>query len=105
MPAAAVVLTTLPDRRSADRLASALVRQKLAACVSVLGPVRSVYRWKGRVERAREMLLVVKTARSRCPALERFVRRNHPYEVPEVLCLPVTRGSSAYLSWLGAAVA
>lgn len=103
MPAA-VMLTTLPDRRTASAMATALVRRKLAACVTVLDGARSTYRWKGKVERARESLLVVKTTDARYAALERFLRAGHPYDVPEVLRLPVTKGSAPYLRWLEGSV-
>jgi len=97
---ALVVLTTAPDRKTADSLAKALVREKLAACVSVSAGAVSHYRWKGKIERAREALLVIKTLDRKFPALEKFISKNHPYDVPELVALRVARGSRKYLSWL-----
>ena len=95
-----VVLTTMPDSMSARKLAGELVRKKLAACVSLLGDVASVYRWKGKIEKARECLVVIKTSKSRWKALEKFVLSRHPYEFPELIALPVTLASKKYLSWI-----
>jgi periplasmic divalent cation tolerance protein len=85
-------------------LAEALVGERLAACVNIVGPIRSVYRWQGEVCRDDEQLLLIKTTRDHCPALERRVRELHSYEVPEVVVLPIESGSEAYLSWLRAQV-
>ena len=95
-----LVLTTMPDRRSAQRLADALVRQKLAACVSVLPGVSSTYRWKGKIEKTRESLLLIKTAKKRWKALSTFVLSRHPYELPELIALPVAAGSEKYFDWI-----
>jgi periplasmic divalent cation tolerance protein len=97
--AARVVLVAVPPRR-ARALARALVSRRLAACASLVPGVRSVYRWKGRVEEARETLLVIKTAAPRVPALLAAVAELHPYEVPEALALPVASGLAPYLAWL-----
>lgn len=100
-----VVLVTCANPAEARRIARALVHARLAACVNVAGaPVRSVYRWKGKVESAREHLLVIKTSRKRFAALEREVRRLHSYEAPEVIALPIAAGSRAYLCWLAECV-
>jgi periplasmic divalent cation tolerance protein len=97
-----VVLITCGTRREAKRIASRLVERRLAACVNVLEtPMRSTYRWKGRVEIAAEYLLLVKTARKLLAALRAEVERMHSYEVPEVIALPIAGGSAAYLRWLG----
>lgn len=93
------VLITAPDAQKARRLARELVRRRLAACVN-LHPIESVYRWKGRVEEAREVALAVKTARRKFPALENAVRELHPYEVPCILALPIEAGSRPYLQWV-----
>lgn len=104
-PAAQVLLCTAPaEGGHAERLARGLVEAELAACVNLVGPVRSIYRWQGAVAEDPELLLVIKT-RAACYAdVEAYLLREHPYEVPEVIALDVTRGSEAYLAWLGAQV-
>ncbi|HEX5064565.1 MAG TPA: divalent-cation tolerance protein CutA [Myxococcota bacterium] len=94
------LLLTAPDEETGRRIARALVEERLAACVNVLPGVRSIYRWKGAVEEASEVMLVAKTRASRAAALAARVRALHPYELPEVLALPVTDGSQAYLRWV-----
>jgi periplasmic divalent cation tolerance protein len=100
MTDAVVVLVTAGDADEAARIGRALVAERLAACVNVVGPVRSIYRWQGAVEEATEHLLVVKARRADAAALDARVRALHSYEVPEVLVLPVEGGSAAYLAWL-----
>jgi periplasmic divalent cation tolerance protein len=95
-----LVLTNLPDRPAAEKLAEALVSGRLAACVNVLAPCRSVYRWKGALQNDEEIPVLVKTTVARYPALEAAIRANHPYELPEIVALPVERGLAAYLSWV-----
>ena len=96
-----VVLVTCGTRREAGRIAAELVERRLAACVNLLeAPVRSTYRWKGRVETAAEYLLLIKTAKKKLRALRAAVERLHSYEVPEVIALPIAEGSPAYLRWL-----
>jgi len=99
-----LVLTTLPDKASADTLAARLIEENLAACVSILAPCESIYRWQGAIETAREIPLFIKTLRDRYPALEAAIRALHPFEIPELIALPVTHGSSAYLDWVAASV-
>ncbi len=102
---ACIVLVTCDSLIQGRAIAKAVVRNRLAACVNlVLGPVQSIYRWKGKVEVAREHLLVIKTTRKRLKALEREVLRLHSYDVPEFLVLPVSAGSVKYLSWLNQSV-
>jgi periplasmic divalent cation tolerance protein len=84
----------------ADRIAGALVEGKHAACVTRVGPVRSVYRWKGEVERADEVLLIAKTRTDRFEELRRAVLAAHSYEVPEIIALPIEAGETAYLNWI-----
>ena len=96
----AIVLTTLGADADAAALARTLVEEGLAACVNVLPPMTSVYRWKGAVEQDREQQLIIKTAVARLGDLETRLRMLHPYELPEFLVLPATGGSSAYLTWL-----
>jgi periplasmic divalent cation tolerance protein len=97
-----LVLTNLPDREAAERLAGALVEQRVAACVNILAPCKSVYRWKGAVQHDEEHPLLVKTTAERYPALEAAIRAAHPYELPEIIAVPVERGLPAYLAWVDA---
>ena len=99
-----VALTTVAGEEDAVRLARALLDRRLAACVNVLPGVRSLYRWKGAIEDDREHLLVIKTSAGRYPALAAAFEELHPYEVPELLALPVEAGAERYLSWLGSSV-
>ena len=100
MTEALLVLTNCPDEHFADRIALALVEQRLAACVNRLAPVQSVYRWQGNVERATEVPLLVKTTRERYGDVEQAIRHLHPYDVPEIIALPITAGYAAYLRWI-----
>lgn len=95
----AIVLTTIGADADAAALARTLIEERLAACVNVLPPMLSTYRWSGRVEQEREQQLVIKTATARVPALEVRLRELHPYELPEFLVLHAT-GSDAYLGWV-----
>lgn len=95
-----LVLTNLPDRASAERLAHALVEARLAACVNILAPCRSFYPWKGKTEDAQEHPMLIKTARDRYAALEAAIRASHPYELPEIVAVPLAAGYSAYLDWV-----
>jgi periplasmic divalent cation tolerance protein len=95
-----LVLTNLPDRASAERLATLLVEQRLAACVNVLAPCDSVYRWQGETQRDEEHPLLIKTAQDCYAELEAAIRANHPYELPEIIAVPIVRGLPAYLSWV-----
>ena len=102
MTDALVVLVTAPSAEQAAALARALVEARLAACGNVVPGLRSIYRWEGRVQDEPEALLVLKTTRDRLEALRERVLALHPYDVPEVLALPVEAGSAAYLAWLAA---
>ena len=95
-----IVLTTLPSEGDAERFALQLVEERLAACVNILPPMRSVYRWRNAVEQANERQLLIKTTRARLSALENRLRKLHPYDVPEFVVLPIDSGSADYLSWL-----
>jgi periplasmic divalent cation tolerance protein len=95
-----LVLTNLPDRAAAERIAEALVEQKLAACVNILAPCRSVYRWKGELQRDEEHPMLIKTTAERYPALEHALRAAHPYELPEIIAVPIERGLPQYLAWV-----
>ena len=94
------MLTNLPDRASAERLAETLIGQRVAACVNILAPCRSVYRWKGGVQHDEEHPLLAKTTQARYAALEAAIRAGHPYELPEIIAVPVTVGLPAYLQWV-----
>jgi periplasmic divalent cation tolerance protein len=94
------ITTTADSRPAAETIASELVNRRLAACVQIVGPVHSVYRWQGAVERADEWLLFIKTAASRCAAVESAIRELHPYEQPEIIATPIVAGSEGYLAWL-----
>jgi len=95
-----LVMTTLPDPQVAGSIARALVEQRLAACVSIQSPCVSVYRWKGAVEQAEEIPLLIKTTVDRYPALEAALRAMHPYDLPEIVALSVTGGLPEYLDWI-----
>lgn len=99
---ALVVLVTAPSAEEAARMARALVEERLAACGNVVPGLRSIYRWEGKVQEEAEALLLLKTTRRRFEALRARVRSLHPYEVPEVIALPVEAGHPAYLEWLAA---
>ncbi len=95
-----LVMTNFPDRAAAEKLAEALIDGRLAACVNILSPCRSVYRWQGEVQHDEEFPLLVKTTRERYAALEQAIRAAHPYELPEIIAVPVERGLPAYLDWV-----
>ena len=97
-----LVLTNLPDRETAERLAGVLVEQRLAACVNILAPCGSVYRWQGAVQREEEHPVLIKTTAERYPALEAAIRAAHPYELPEIIAVPIERGLPAFLAWVDA---
>ena len=101
---ALVVLVTVPNAETAEKLAEALVGERLAACVNVLDGVRSIYRWKGAVERDDELLCICKTTRDGFEKLRARVVELHPYDVPEVVALPIELGHTPYLAWLTASV-
>lgn len=100
-----VVLVTCASAGQAHKIARALVAARLAACGNVFeAPVRSIYRWKGRVESAKEFLLVLKTSRKRFAAIERAVRELHTYDVPEIIAIPIAVGSCNYMTWISESV-
>jgi len=102
---ALLVLTNLPDRAAAENLAAALVENRVAACVNVLAPCRSVYRWQGAVQHDEEHPVLIKTTREAYAALEAQIRKHHPYELPEIVAVPIERGLPAYLDWVAAETA
>jgi periplasmic divalent cation tolerance protein len=97
-----LVLTNLPDQPAAEVLARALVEARLAACVTILAPCRSVYRWQGAVETAGEVPLLIKTTATGYPALAAAICAQHPYELPEIIAVPITEGLPEYLAWVAA---
>lgn len=101
MPRAAIlVLTQMPDRSSAEALGRALVESRLAACVSIGASVRSLYHWRGQIEMTEEVPVIVKTCRDVYGAVEMAIRDRHPYELPEIVAVPVTDGLPDYLDWI-----
>lgn len=96
------VLTTVEHKADAEKIAGSLVDKKLAACVQILGPLTSCYRWQGKVESAQEYLCLIKSRQDLFPDLEAAIKDLHPYEVPEILAMPVSAGGRNYLDWLAA---
>jgi periplasmic divalent cation tolerance protein len=96
-----VVLTTVPTGSKGEEIGRTLVEERLAACVNVLAPMTSVYRWRGAVERESEQQMIIKTTRNRVPALQARLAALHPYELPEFLVLSVADSNSAYFEWIG----
>src|SRR5262245_19813442 len=96
-----LVLTNLPDREAALKLARALVERRLAACVNVLGPCTSIYRWKGAIEDAQEVPVLIKSRSALYEELEAAIGELHPHELPEIIAVPVVRGLAEYLAWVG----
>ena len=94
-----VVMTTFPDADVAAKVLDGLLESRLAACVQTM-PVQSAYRWKGAVNREAEVLALIKTTGSRYPEVEAFLRARHPYEVPEIVWLPIAAGFAGYLQWI-----
>ena len=97
---ACLVITNLPDRDSAAKLARELVEKRLAACINILSPCRSIYRWKGKAEDAEEFPMLIKTTRGRYAELEATIRAGHPYDLPEIIAVRLTGGLPAYLQWV-----
>lgn len=97
-----LVLTNLPDQGSARTLATMLVNKRLAACVNLLAPCRSIYRWRGEIESAEEIPVLIKTTTECYAALEAAIRAHHPYELPEIVAVPIDHGLPEYLAWVAA---
>jgi periplasmic divalent cation tolerance protein len=95
-----IIFSTAGSRAEADRLATALVERQLAACVNIVGPIASIYRWQGKVDRAEEFLLLIKSTAAQFAAIAAALQELHSYELPECLEVPVTAGSEGYLRWL-----
>lgn len=99
-PEVIMVISNLPDRASAERIADALVTLGVAACVNILGICTSVYHWEGKLNHTEEVPLLIKTTREAYPQLEAELRKLHPYELPEIIALPVSAGLPEYLNWV-----
>lgn len=95
-----LVISNLPNRESATQLAERLVGERVAACVNVLAPCHSIYHWQGNTESAEEVPVLIKTTAERYADVERIIRASHPYELPEIIRVPVTGGLPAYLNWV-----
>jgi periplasmic divalent cation tolerance protein len=95
-----MIFCTCPDLESADRIAGHLVDRELAACVNITGPVTSVYKWQGKRENAEERLLLIKTTRQRYAEAEKAILSLHPYELPEIIAVPIDQGLPGYLLWI-----
>lgn len=95
-----IVLTTLADEQQAETFAATLIERQLGACVNIVGPIRSIYRWKGNIERQREFLLIIKTTSEQASRLEAAFKELHPYELPERVELSLEGGSEEYLAWI-----
>ena len=94
------VFITAPTEKEAVEISKTLVEERLCACVSILPGIRSIYRWEGKVCDEREVMLIAKTASSMAPILVKRVKELHSYDVPEIICLPITTGSGEYLDWI-----
>jgi periplasmic divalent cation tolerance protein len=98
----AVVLVTAPDLKTARALAKAALQERLIACANLVPKIESHYRWRGKIESGAEVLLILKTVKTKLAALEKLILANHPYDTPEFLVLPLSAGSRKYLDWLAA---
>lgn len=97
-----LVITNLPDKDSAERVAKNLISRHLAACVNILSPCTSVYRWQGQVETTQEIPLLIKTLAIHYSKVEAVIRQQHPYELPEIIAVPLSAGLPEYLAWIAA---
>jgi periplasmic divalent cation tolerance protein len=97
---AVIVITNLPNREVAMQLAESLVGARAAACINVLKPCRSIYHWQGKTESTEEIPLLIKTTEARYAEVEHIIRELHPYELPEIILVPITGGLPAYLDWV-----
>jgi periplasmic divalent cation tolerance protein len=95
-----IVLCTVPDRETGEQIANALVTEQLAACVNIIPGITSVYRWEGAVQQEREVLLLIKTGQDSQEPLEQRIRELHPYELPEIIAVPIDTGQTDYIKWI-----
>ena len=101
-PSPLIILCTCPDLATAERVAETVVGERLAACVNIAPGLTSIYRWEGQIQRDAELLLLIKTRQEVYPLLEARIRELHPYQIPEIIALPIQTGSAAYLDWIAA---
>jgi len=94
------VITTISDKRSAEKIANVLIDKRLVACIQIAGPIKSIYRWKGKIETAKEWMCIAKTRKSLYKKVEKQIKELHPYEVPEIIAVSIAKGSKDYLKWL-----
>jgi len=99
-----VIFIAVPNKKEADKIARQLIKNRLAACVNIIDKIESVFRWEGRVDRAREALLVIKSKKSKLTNIIKLVKSMHSYEVPEIIALPLIGGYKPYLNWLDESV-
>jgi len=95
-----LVLCTCPNENSARQLSESLVQDKLAACVNIVNPISSIFAWQGKIDSEQESLLLIKTTRAAYSRLEQAIKAQHPYDVPEIIAIPVQQGSADYLNWV-----
>ena len=94
------VVTTISGKRGAEKIAKSLIDKRLAPCVQILGPIKSIYRWKGKIETATEWACVIKTRKSLYKKVEKAIKKIHPYEVPEIIAVPIAAANKDYLKWI-----
>lgn len=94
------VITTVSKKTDAEKIAKYLIDKRLGACAQIAGPLKSIYRWKGKIETAKEFVCVIKTRKSLYKKVEKQIKKLHPYEVPEIIAIPITESSKDYLEWL-----
>jgi len=95
-----IILCTCPDHKTAENIATSLVREKLAACVNIIADVTSIYEWQGQTEKSQEHQLIIKSHHSKYTEIENKIKRLHPYELPEIIAVPIERGLPEYLQWI-----
>ena len=94
------IYTTVAKRSDAERIAKTLFEKKLSACTQIIGPITSVYRWKGNMEKSKEWLCIAKSKKSHYKKIERAIKEIHPYELPEIIAVPIIEGSNGYFNWM-----
>ena len=95
-----IVLVTCPNVRSAAKISDVLIKKRLAACANTVPGIESRYRWKGKIRKSKEVLMIIKTTKALVKKVEKAVKENHPYEVPEIIAIPIVSGSPEYLNWI-----
>ncbi len=94
------ILTAVKKRSDAEQIAMVLTTKRLSACTQIVGPITSIYRWKGKMQKTKEWLCIIKTKRTLYKDVERAIKNIHPYKIPEIIALPIVDGSKEYLAWL-----